>query len=165
MRKGLIGCLPVVRRIDQNITNPREREMERFIEVVNVDEVERGRGKVAFVEGVSMAILNADGAFYAIEDSCPFDGASLSDGFLNGSVVECVGDKARFFVPTGECLSQPEGKHLRSYRVRVDKEAVLVDLGQSLAPRSEKEIEAGSRSSSVIRSAGRRSEGFTEALN
>jgi 3-phenylpropionate/trans-cinnamate dioxygenase ferredoxin component len=139
--------------------------MERFIQVVNVDEVERGRGKVAFVEGLSIAILNSDGAFYAIEDSCPFDGASLSDGFLNGSVVECVVDKARFFVPTGECLSQPEGKHLRSYRVRVDKEDVFVDLGLSLAPRSEKEIEAGSRSSSAIRSAGRRSEGFTEALN
>jgi nitrite reductase/ring-hydroxylating ferredoxin subunit len=165
MRKGLIGCFPVVRRIDQKITNLREREMERFIEVVNVDEVERGRGKVAFVEGMSIAILNADGAFYAIDDSCPFDGASLSDGFLNRSVVECVGDKARFFVPTGECLSQPEGKHLRSYRVRVDKEDVFVDLRQSLAPRSEKEIETGSQSSGVIRNAGPRSEGFTEALN
>jgi nitrite reductase/ring-hydroxylating ferredoxin subunit len=123
--------MPSIRRIDQNITNLREREMERFIEVVNADEVERGRGKVAFVEGLSIAILNADGAFYAIEDSCPFDGASLSDGFLNGSVVECVGDKARFFVPTGECLSQPEGKHLRSYSVRVDKEDVFVDLGRA----------------------------------
>jgi 3-phenylpropionate/trans-cinnamate dioxygenase ferredoxin subunit len=164
MRKGLIGCFPVVRRIDQKITNLREREMERFIEVVNVDEVER-RGNVAFVEGLSIAILNADGAFYAIDDSCPFDGASLSDGFLNRSVVECVGDKSRFFVPTGECLSQPEGKHLRSYRVRVDKEDVFVDLRQSLAPRSEKEIETGSQSSGVIRNAGPRSEGFTEALN
>ncbi len=47
------------------------------------------------------------------------------------------------FVPTGECLSQPEGKHLRSDRVRVDKEDVLVDLGQSLAPRSKREIEVG----------------------
>jgi nitrite reductase/ring-hydroxylating ferredoxin subunit len=154
-----------IRRIDQNITDLREREMERFIEVVKVDEVERGRGKVAFVEGLFIAVLNADGAFYAIEDSCPFDGASLSDGFLNGSVVECVGDKARFFVPTGECLSQPEGKHLRSYRVRVDKEDVLVDLGQSLAPGSKRKIEVGPRSSSVIRSPGRRSEGFTEALD
>ena len=140
-------------------------KVERFIEVANVGEVKRGRGKVVFVEGLSIAVLNSDGAFYTIEDSCPFDGASLSDGFLNGSVIECPGDKARFFVPTGECLSQPEGKHLRSYRVRVDKEDVLVDLGQSLAPRSEKEIEVGSRSSSVIRSAGRRSEGSTKALN
>jgi hypothetical protein len=75
------------------------------------------------------------------------------------------GRQGEIFGPTGECLSQPEGKHLRSYRVRVDKEDVFVDLGLSLAPRSEKEIEAGSRSSSAIRSAGRRSEGFTEALN
>jgi nitrite reductase/ring-hydroxylating ferredoxin subunit len=121
--------------------------MERFIEVASVDEVKRGRGKVVFVEGLSIAVLNSDGAFYAIEDSCPFDGASLSDGVLKGSVIECLGDKARFFVPTGECLSQPEAKHLRSYRVRVDKDDVLVDLGQSLAPeKSEEEIGAGFQS-------------------
>jgi 3-phenylpropionate/trans-cinnamate dioxygenase ferredoxin subunit len=125
--------------------------MERFIEVTKVDEVKRGRGKVVFVEGLSIAILNADSAFYAIEDSCPFDGASLSDGFLNGSVVECLGDKARFFIPTGECLSQPEGKHLRSYRVRVDKEDIYVDLGPSLAPeKSGEEIGAGFQPGAVM---------------
>jgi nitrite reductase/ring-hydroxylating ferredoxin subunit len=126
-------------------------KVDTFIEVASVDEVKRGRGKVVFVEGLSIAVLNSDGAFFAIEDSCPFDGASLSDGFLNGSVIECLGDKARFFVPTGECLSQPEGKHLRSYRVRVDKEDIYVDLGQSLAPEnSEEEIGAGFQPGAVM---------------
>lgn len=79
---------------------------------------------------------------------------------LNGSVIECGVDKRNCSSRPGECLSQPEGKHLRSYRVRVDKEDIFVGLGQSLASKSEKEIEAGSRSFSVMR--GRRTEGFTE---
>lgn len=54
--------------------------MARFVNVAKVDEVKRGSGKVFLVEGLSIAILNADGAFYAIEGSRPFDGVSLSDG-------------------------------------------------------------------------------------
>jgi 3-phenylpropionate/trans-cinnamate dioxygenase ferredoxin subunit len=125
--------------------------MERFVNVAKVDEVKRGKGKLVLVEGQPVAILNSDGAFYAIEDSCPLDDASLSDGFLAGSVVECPGDKARFFVPTGDCLWPREGKHLRSYRVRVDKEDIYVELGQSLTPETgEEEIGAAPQPDTVM---------------
>jgi len=116
--------------------------MERFVNVATVDEVTRGTGKLVFIEGLSIALLNSDGAFYGLENRCPLDDASLSDGVLVGSLVECPGDKARFFLPTGECISQPEAKRLRSYRIRVDKEDIYVDLGLRSAPeKSEDEIE------------------------
>ena len=116
--------------------------MERFVNVATVDEVTRGTGKLVFIEGLSIALLNSDGAFYGLENRCPLDYASLSDGVLVGSLVECPGDKARFFLPTGECISQPEAKRLRSYRIRVDKEDIYVDLGLRSAPeKSEDEIE------------------------
>jgi nitrite reductase/ring-hydroxylating ferredoxin subunit len=125
--------------------------MERFVNVAKVHDVKRAEGKLVLVKGLSLAIFNSDGAFYAIEDSCPFDGASLSDGFLNGSVVECPGDNATFFVPTGECLWPREGKHLRSYRIRVDSGDISVDLGRNLAPETgEEETEAGSRPDAVV---------------
>jgi nitrite reductase/ring-hydroxylating ferredoxin subunit len=124
--------------------------MERFVNVAKVDEVKRGKGKLVLVEGLSVALLNSDGAFYAIEDSCPLDGASLSDGFLAGSLIECPGDKARFFVPTGDCLWPREGKHLRSYRIRVDRDDISVDLGRSLAP-DEGGIGAGPQPDTVMR--------------
>jgi 3-phenylpropionate/trans-cinnamate dioxygenase ferredoxin component len=117
--------------------------MERFVNVGKVDEVTRATGKLVFIEGLSIALLNSDGAFYGLENRCPLDGASLSDGFIAGSLVKCPGDKARFFLPTGECISQPEAKHLRSYRVRLDKQDIYVDLGHHAAPeKSEDEIAA-----------------------
>jgi len=124
--------------------------MERFVNVGKVD-VTRGTGKLVFIAGLSIALLNSDGAFYGLENRCPLDGASLSDGFIAGSLVECPGDKARFFLPTRECISQPEAKRLMSYRVRVDKQDIYVDLGHHSAPeKSEDEIAAGLQPGAVM---------------
>jgi 3-phenylpropionate/trans-cinnamate dioxygenase ferredoxin subunit len=119
--------------------------MERFVNVAKVDQVKRGKGKLVLVADLTVAVLNSDGAFYAIEDSCPFDGASLSDGLLNGSLVECPGDRARFFVPTGECLLPPAGKHLTSYRIRVDRDDISASDGAWHPQIGEEEIGAGPR--------------------
>jgi 3-phenylpropionate/trans-cinnamate dioxygenase ferredoxin component len=105
-----------------------------FVNVAKLKKLTRGTAKLVNVEGLSIAVFNADGALYALEDSCPFDGASLSDGWVTGSVVECRGDRARFFLPTGECLRQLKGKNIRSFRVSADKEHVFVDLRQRSAP-------------------------------
>ena len=115
-----------------------------FVNVAEVDKLARGTAKLIHVEGLSIALFNADGAFYALQDPCPFDGASLSDGWINGSVVECRGDRARFFLPTGECLRHLKGKNIRSFRVSADKEHVYVDLRQRSAPeKSEDEAITG----------------------
>jgi nitrite reductase/ring-hydroxylating ferredoxin subunit len=141
-----------MRGIDQDLQEAQETgKMETFINVAKVDEIKRGKGKLALVKGLSVAVLNSDGAFYAVDDSCPFDGASLSDGILKGSLIECPGDKARFFVPTGECLRPPEGKHLRTYRIRVDRNDIAVDLGRSLElETSEEEIGADPRPDAMM---------------
>ena len=125
--------------------------MERFVNVGKVVEVTRGTGTLVLIEGLSIALLNSNGAFYGLENRCPFDDASLSDGLIAGSLVECPGDRARFFLPTGECISQPEAKHLRGYRVRVDKQDIYVDLGHhSARKKSEHEIAAGLQPGAVF---------------
>jgi 3-phenylpropionate/trans-cinnamate dioxygenase ferredoxin component len=118
--------------------------MEMFVNVVKVNKLTRGTAKLIHFEGVSIAVFNADGAFFALKDACPFDGASLSDGWVTGSVLECRGDRARFFLPTGECLGHLKGKNIRSFRVSADKEHVFVDLRQTpAAEKSEDETVTG----------------------
>jgi nitrite reductase/ring-hydroxylating ferredoxin subunit len=115
-----------------------------FVNVAKVNKLTRGMAKLINLEGLAIAVFNADGAFYALEDFCPFDGASLSDGWVTGSVVECRGDRVRFFLPTGECLRHLNGKNIKSFRVSVDKEQVFVDLRQRSAPeKSEDETITG----------------------
>ena len=108
--------------------------MERYIKVARTNEIQKRKGKLVLVEGRSIALLNSNGAFFAVDDPCPFDGGSLSDGSLNGSVVECPGDKAEFFIPTGECLWARERRGLRTYRLRIDKDDIFVDIGQDWMP-------------------------------
>ena len=115
-----------------------------FVNVAKVDKLTRGTAKLIHVEGLSISLFNADGAFYALEDWCPFDGASLSDGWVTGSVVECRGDRANFFLPTGEYLRHLKAKNIRSFRVSADKEDLFVDVGQRPArEKSEDETATG----------------------
>jgi len=115
-----------------------------FVNVAKVNKLTRGTAKLIHVEGLWIAVFNADGALYALEDACSFDGASLSDGWVIGSIVECRGDRAKFFLPTGESLSQLEGKNIRSFRVLADKDHVFVDLRQRSEPeKSEYETATG----------------------
>jgi len=107
--------------------------MERLIKVANVSEVNPGKGKLIHVAGNGdIAIFNAGGAFYATQDHCSGDGRSLSGSTIDGCVVECSSDKARFFLPTGECLYPSGTRSIDAYRVRIDGEEIQIDLEETL---------------------------------
>lgn len=107
--------------------------MERLIKVASVSEVKPGKGKLIHVAGNGdIAIFNAGGAFYATQDHCSGDGRSLSGNTIDGCVVECSSDKARFFLPTGECLYPPGTKSIDAYRVRIDGDEIQIDLEETV---------------------------------
>ncbi len=107
--------------------------MERFIKVASVSDVKPGKGKLIHVAGNGdIAIFNAGGAFFATEDHCSGDGRSLSGNTIDGIVVECSSDKARFFLPTGECLYPPGIKSIKAYRVQIEGDDVQIDLEETL---------------------------------
>ena len=107
--------------------------MERFIRVARVSEVKAGKGRLAHVAGIGkVAIFSAGGAFYAAQDRCTDDGRSLSEGTVKGTQIECSSDKARFYLPTGECIYPPGIESLKTYKVRIDGDEVQIDLGETL---------------------------------
>jgi len=114
--------------------------MERLIKVASVSEVKPGKGKLIHVAGNGdIAIFNAGGAFYATQDHCSGDGRSLSGNTIDGCVVECSSDKARFFLPTGECI-YPQGiQSLNAYRVQIEGDEVQIDLQETLTDEISKE--------------------------
>ena len=72
------------------------------------------------VDGVAVCLVHADdGTFYAFEDSCPHEGASLSDGFLAGAEIECPLHSSVFDVRTGAVEGPPARRPLACWRVRV----------------------------------------------
>ena len=61
---------------------------------------ERPRAIVA-IDGHSIALFRVDDTIYAIDDSCPHNGASLACGKLDGCYVQCPAHGLRFNLATG----------------------------------------------------------------
>ncbi len=77
-------------------------------------------GESVRVQGqVAIAVFNVDGEFYAIDDTCTHQDASLSDGWLEGCAVECPLHAACFDLRTGRPSGPPARKPVRTHEVVV----------------------------------------------
>lgn len=80
------------------------------------------------VAGQRILVANVDGVFYATDDICTHEDASLSSGSLQGELVKCPLHGSRFSLRTGEPVEDPAEEPLRCYRVKVQDNAVLVEF-------------------------------------
>lgn len=72
-----------------------------------------------------LVLFNVDTQFYAIDDGCPHQGASLFTGRLDGKLIQCCAHGLRFDLESGYLLNS---KHLKvnSYPVEVVGEDVFI---------------------------------------
>ena len=75
-----------------------------------------------------VAIFNVGGSFFAIDDTCPHAGASLSEGIVEGDEVECPWHSARFKIKSGAVTSPPSEEGVAKYNVRVTGDAIEVEV-------------------------------------
>ncbi|MUL42867.1 bifunctional 3-phenylpropionate/cinnamic acid dioxygenase ferredoxin subunit [Streptomonospora sp. PA3] len=68
---------------------------------------------------VPIALFNADGEIYAVDDTCTHQNASLSDGWLEGCFIECPLHESAFDLRTGEPSCLPAKRPVRTYPVTV----------------------------------------------
>lgn len=90
-----------------------------------VDELPPGES-VRIPGATPISVFNADGEFYAIDDTCSHQDASLADGWLEGCFVECPLHAALFDLRTGMPSCLPAKKALRTYPVLVDEGTIYV---------------------------------------
>ena len=87
-------------------------------------------GKMVGIEnsGQKMVIANVNGKYYAVGNICTHRGCKLSDGTLNGEKVQCPCHGSTFDITTGAVIKGPASNPERSFKVRVDGDAILVTL-------------------------------------
>lgn len=100
--------------------------MSEYVRVARADEVPPGMMKRVTVDGHAVALINVGGEFFAIDDTCSHEEASLSGGTLSGEVVVCPKHGARFNVKNGRVLSLPAVRSVAVYPVRVEGGEILV---------------------------------------
>jgi 3-phenylpropionate/trans-cinnamate dioxygenase ferredoxin component len=72
-----------------------------------------------------IAVFNVDGEFFAIDDTCTHQDASLSDGWLEGCLVECPLHAASFDLRTGMPTCLPARRPVRTHPVSVDSDGIV----------------------------------------
>ena len=65
-------------------------------------------------------LLNVEGELFAIDDECTHQGCNLSDGYLEGEVLECSCHGSMFDVKTGEAKGGPAEEPIPTYPVEID---------------------------------------------
>lgn len=102
--------------------------MGKFVEIAKIGDLEPGEVIGCEVEGQPIALFNIEGEYFAIEDRCTHRDAQLSLGEVVGEVVVCPFHAAEFSIKTGDALTQPATEPVRTYRVRVEGESIMVEL-------------------------------------
>ncbi|MFC2150242.1 non-heme iron oxygenase ferredoxin subunit [Calditrichota bacterium] len=98
-----------------------------FIHACSESDLDLWRARRIDVAGVPVALYHLEDGFYAIEDSCSHAGASLTMGQIEeGEVVACPHHGARFNIKTGQVLSLPAVRGVRSYEVKVEDGEVYI---------------------------------------
>ena len=100
--------------------------MTEYIRVARAADVPPGSVRRVEVDGHVVALANVDGQFFAVDDTCTHEEASLSEGGLSGEILVCPRHGSRFNVKTGRVLSLPAVRSVAVYPVRVEGDEVLV---------------------------------------
>ena len=99
--------------------------MAATIPLIELSALPEGRGRRVCKVGLDLALFRIGDAIYAIEDSCPHGGASLSNGKVQGTRVRCPVHGLTFGLEGG-CPSG--GPTLEARRFAVHVEAGMVML-------------------------------------
>jgi nitrite reductase/ring-hydroxylating ferredoxin subunit len=74
-----------------------------------------------------LAVFNLDGEFFVTDDMCTHGPGSLSEGYIDGDVVECNFHNGQFNIRTGDVVSPPCMVPVKTYPVTVIDGRVTIE--------------------------------------
>ena len=101
---------------------------ERWVAVASVTALPEGDMVGVKVGDKLIALYNVAGRIYATDNVCTHAFAMLSDGWLDGSEIECPLHAGRFDVTTGKGLGPPIPSDIRTYATRMVGDTIEIDV-------------------------------------
>ncbi len=101
---------------------------ERWIRACASSDLLPGETTVAWDGDTPILVVNIDGDCYALEDRCTHEDFELSAGAFDArsATIECVLHGSKFDVRDGRALNPPAYAPVRTYRTRLEDDAVWV---------------------------------------
>lgn len=101
----------------------------RFVRVAGMAELEAADGVLsASVERRGLALYLVEGEVFATDDLCTHGAARLSEGYLDGHLIECPLHQGLFDVRDGSPAGAPCVVPVKSFPVRVEGGDILIGL-------------------------------------
>lgn len=106
--------------------------MHRFVKIATISDIPQNGMRAFEYNGRRIAIFNAAGNYYATDDTCSHDDASLTEGWYEpeDETVECPMHGSRFNIKTGQALTLPAFEPIAVYSVRIEGDDVFVELSE-----------------------------------
>ena len=101
--------------------------MPSRIELCKVGDVGVGEARRIEAAGLTVAVYNLDGEFFVTDDHCTHGPGSLSEGFIDGDLVECNFHQGVFNILTGAVVQPPCMVPVKTYRTVVENGRVYIE--------------------------------------
>jgi nitrite reductase (NADH) small subunit len=96
-----------------------------FVPVAKVSNIAPGSAITVVIDGREIAVFNAGGTFYALDNTCPHQGGPLAEGWIEGLTVTCPWHAWCFRLTDGK-LSLGDLEGVDAFAVRVENGTVSV---------------------------------------
>lgn len=91
-------------------------------------DVEEGAVLKVETDGLVLAVYRVEGEVFVTNDACTHGPGSMSEGFLEGHIVECDFHGGCFDIRTGEVAAPPCMIPLKTYKALVEGDRVLIEV-------------------------------------
>jgi 3-phenylpropionate/trans-cinnamate dioxygenase ferredoxin subunit len=99
-----------------------------FHAVAKVEEIAPGELKYVEARGRAICLANVDGEILALDNACTHEGASLSEGTLAGTRLQCPVHGGVFDAFSGEPLRYPAVHPVKTYSVEIEDGVISVGI-------------------------------------
>src|SRR5260221_12822867 len=89
-----------------------------LLDLCAASEVPEGGAIKVEREGLILAVFNLGGRFFVTDEQCTQGPGLLSEGEIDGEIIECNFHNGAFHIPTGRVVAPPCMGPLRTYDVQ-----------------------------------------------
>ena len=98
------------------------------LDLCATNEVAAGTALKIEIEDLALAVFNLDGEFFVTDDLCTHGPGSLSEGYIDGDVVECNFHNGQFNIRTGEVVLPPCMIPMKTYPTTAEDGKVYIEV-------------------------------------
>ena len=103
--------------------------MANYIKIATVHDFSSDEIRGYRIKDRAIAVCRIKDEFFAFDEICSHEYASLTEGWLDEYTIECPMHGAKFDVRTGKPLTLPAIEAIVTYEIKIEGDTIFVKLG------------------------------------